>query len=224
MNSLEVSYLSGEYGYTAKIKDALDRARHEFIFIGLLLTEVQNFEYYKEECWNDVYEYCESHFGFKRSSTNNFLRVYRAFGEQMTVKEPYRNYSYSQLTEMCSMNNNQLKQCSPDMTVKELRDLKKSKPVQTSGQTNYLSRNDEILSRELKLPGWLATKISYLIDGDCDQVLINLLDYGVSVFGHVSSGYFNTRLIGNEHLFRSVDGSLLLDGKLYIHHESEAVS
>lgn len=113
----EVNHLSGVHGYTAKIEDAMNRAKHEFIYIGFLLSEVDSFGYYREAGFNDVYEYCEVTFGFKRSSTNNFIRVYRQFGEAMGLKEAYKKYSYSHLVEMCSMNGFQLSQCRPEYNV-----------------------------------------------------------------------------------------------------------
>lgn len=141
-------HLDGEFGVTNKVKSALHEASQKFIYIGFLLDEVNNMQYYLEKGYSDIYEYCLVELGFERSSTNNFIRVYRNFGECMSLKEPYKLYSYSQLVEMCSLKSSQLLQVKPEMTVKEIRNLKKtlstgnitytvdtSSPVQTSGQS-----------------------------------------------------------------------------------------
>lgn len=134
MVEMVCNHLDGKYGVTNKIRDALNNVRHEFIYIGFLLDEADRLEYYREGGFEDIYSYCESEFGFKRSSTNNFIRVYRCFGECMGLQANYAAYGYSQLTEMCSMTPQQLNQCKPGMTVTELRAIKKGDSVQTSGR------------------------------------------------------------------------------------------
>lgn len=138
--------LGGENGYTAKIRHSMERVRHEFIYIGLLLHEVDAYKYYLEDGFTSVYDYAEKYFGFKRSNTNNFIRVYLAFGEGIGIQERYKGFRFSQLVEMCSMNSRALACARPCMTVLELRQLKKthpdaavSNPVQTSGQKESCS-------------------------------------------------------------------------------------
>ena len=159
-SNLVLNHLDGEYGLTNKIKDALKEAASQFVYIGFLLKEAEDFGYYREGGYDNIYDYCEENFGFGRSSTNNFIRVYRQFGSRngIGLMDSYKQYSYSQLTEMCSMNMRQLNKCNPYMTVKELRAVKKGTmsmkleytiendkptviddvPVQTSGQDKQL--------------------------------------------------------------------------------------
>lgn len=197
----KIQFLGGERGYTAKINDCIDRIKHEFIFIGFLLHEVEAFGYYREAGFNDVYEYCEVSFGFKRSSTNNFIRIYRKFGEAKGLQDRYKGYSYSQLTEMCSMNDNQLRQCHCSMSVQSMRELKRSlkistievEPVQTSGK-------DEVkiaLSGQAgtySVPVWLTCKLVHYLNHDGDKVLWDVIDAGlVSLFG-CKPGYENVNI------------------------------
>ena len=114
--------------YTEKIKEALAQASNQFIYIGFLLDEADRFEVYQQSGFDSIYDYCETIFGFKRSSTNNFIRVYRQFGEGIGLQEKFSRYSYSQLTEMCSMDRQQISQCAPEMSVRKIRELKQ-KPV-----------------------------------------------------------------------------------------------
>lgn len=132
-NNLIVNHLDGEFGLTNKIRSALNESAKQFVYIGFLLKEADEFCYYREGGYEDIYEYCEDNFGFGRSSTNNFIRVYRQFGSNngIGLLDSYKAYSYSQLTEMCSMNMKQLNECNPEMTVRELRAVKKGKiPVE----------------------------------------------------------------------------------------------
>ncbi len=152
MSEIVVNHLDGEFGVTNKVKTAIDNAGREFIYIGFLLDEANNFEYFKENGYETIYDYCEDNFGFKKSSTNNFIRVYRAFGEAMYLKEPYRKFSYSQLTEMCSMSNNQLINCRPEMTVRELRAIKKGNIVYSySDDGQLVITEDTIISKDVPI-------------------------------------------------------------------------
>lgn len=146
LESDQVNFLSGPHGYTAKIQEALGRAKHEFLYIGMLLIEVDNNQYYREAGFNDIYEYCESTFEFKRSSTNNFMRVYRKFGEAMGLKEAYRGYGYSQLTEMCSMSDRQIAECSPEMSISRIREIKKTVPEYLPG-TSLAEQRESTLKK-----------------------------------------------------------------------------
>lgn len=189
-------YLSGDNGYTAKIQDAINRTKKEFIYIGMLLCEVDSFGYYKEAGFENVYDYCEVTFGFKRSSTNNFMRVYRQFGEAMSLKEAYKRYSYSQLTEMCSMNGDQLSQCKPEYSVQKLRELKRGNPspdrvpsgtssVQTSGLEIHCSLHS------YQIPAWLVTKMHYLFGGFDRDKVFDALDSGLVALYGCEKGYIN---------------------------------
>lgn len=124
------NHLDGDFGLTSKIKNALAEAASNFIYIGFLLKEADDLKYYLEGGYDNIYDYCEDNFGFGRSSTNNFIRVYRQFGSTngIGLLDSYKAYSYSQLTEMCSMNVKQLNKCNPYMSVRELRAIKSNKP------------------------------------------------------------------------------------------------
>lgn len=137
-NKLEVSHLSGYMGVTEKIKRAMYDVAKQFVYIGFLLWEVQEYGYYREAGYQDVYEYAAQELGFKKSSVKNFIAISYQFGctdqraingcahvRTMSLQQPYEKFQYSQLCEMLSMSEKQREQVTPDMTVKQIRDLKK---------------------------------------------------------------------------------------------------
>lgn len=135
VDHLTVDHLSGSRGVTQKIKDAMKDAARQFVYIGFLLWEVKTYEYHYELNYSSVYEYAETELGFKRSSTKNFIAICEQFGKKsdnfkdlptMHLDERFNDYSYSQLTEMLSMSAKQREQATPSMTVKQLREIKKS--------------------------------------------------------------------------------------------------
>lgn len=134
----EVTYLDGPMGVTEKIKKAMYETAKQFVYIGFLLWEVQEYGYYSEKGYADVYEYAETELGFKRSSTKNFIAINIKFGSRevkdgwnmiqqrtMFLQPKYEKFSYSQLCEMLSMSAAKRETVTPDMTIKQIREIKK---------------------------------------------------------------------------------------------------
>lgn len=124
MNDIQTNHLDGEQGVTNKVKQAMFDVRNSFIYIGFLLDEADRLKYYLENGYQNIFEYCEDNFGFKRSSTQNFIKVYRCFGDKMNLFPAYKDFNYSQLVEMSSAD--PIIKFTPDMSVSQIRELKKN--------------------------------------------------------------------------------------------------
>lgn len=140
---------------TNRIKQCIYNVTSNFIEIGFRLWECEQYHYYKELGFDSVCDYALSELGFKKSSTRNFIRVYERFcnhnvvkiaasdtskssiKSSATFKQPniqgnytllneYKNFTYSQLTELLSLSDSQIEAIAPapDDTVKKLRDKK----------------------------------------------------------------------------------------------------
>ena len=154
-----VSHLHGDFGVTEKIKKAMYESAKQFVYIGFLLKEVRDYGYYEEGGYENVYAYAEFELGFKKSSTKNFIAIAETFGVQkyeyhgikretqsMILQPAYEKFNYSQLVELLAMSNTQRAKAKPDMTVKQLRELKKSEsPVYTT--VNEETRKIERIER-----------------------------------------------------------------------------
>ena len=152
---LSIDHLNGKRGVTQKIKSAMYDAAKQFVYIGFLLWEVKQYEYFYENNYESVYHYAEAELGFKRSSTKNFIAICENFCRRnepykelptMHLDDRWSDYQYSQLTEMLAMSPAQREKTKPSMTVRQLREIKKAPTVvhqeppkeengQTSGQT-----------------------------------------------------------------------------------------
>ena len=131
-------HLTGERGVTAKIKEAMQEAAKQFVYIGFLLWEVKEYKYYNELNYESVYEYAENELGFKRSSTKNFIAICETFCRRdqhykelptMFLEDRWSDYQYSQLTEMLAMSPAQRQETKPNMSVRQLRDIKKAPTI-----------------------------------------------------------------------------------------------
>lgn len=153
---------------TNKIRGALFDIAHSFVYIGFLLAECDYYETYKEWGYSSIHEYALDQFGFKKSSTYNFINICKQFSDNeqnaknlnfpyaMTIKGDYREFNYSQLVEMLSMNEKQRSQVTPDMSVKQIREVKKGSIDEPNIDTLFnLQLYRQIFSR----------KYHYKIDG-----------------------------------------------------------
>lgn len=113
---------------TNKIKGVLYDIAHSFVYIGLLLSELSYSEDYLLWGYDSIYDYAYQQLGFKKSSVNNFINVCRVFsvdGHSMYLRDKYEDFNYSQLTEMLSLSDKNRELVTPDMSVREIRALKK---------------------------------------------------------------------------------------------------
>lgn len=131
---------------TGRIKQCVYNIASNFIEIGFRLWECDRYGYYKEAGFENVCDYAFAELGFKKSSTRNFINVYERFFKSDYIKNvshksdygghavgnflilnEYKNFSYSQLTELLSLSDEQIKTIAPTpkSTVKQIRDKKR---------------------------------------------------------------------------------------------------
>jgi len=105
-----------------------------YIRLGFHLYEFRSNEYYKDFGYLTFEDFCENNIGLDKGSISRCINVYFRFAKKndslvpgMFIDDRYACYSYSQLCEMLPLNDNDLKVIKPDMTVKQIREYKKSK-------------------------------------------------------------------------------------------------
>ena len=190
INDLECNHLNGTMGVTQKIKNAMEETAKQFVYIGFLLWEVKEYKYYYENGYESVYAYAEAELGFKRSSTKNFIAICETFCRRsgqfretptMFLADNWNQFKYSQLTEMLSMSAEKRKQATPDMTIKQLRELKREpeepKQVpkveqasdaigQTSGQSPKTAESKEMHDASWWVPEGKDTGLKLVYKGN----------------------------------------------------------
>lgn len=173
---LSCDHLNGERGVTQKIKNAMQETAKQFVYIGFLLWEVKEYEYYYENGYDSVYDYAEKELGFRRSSTKNFIAICENFCRKdsihdklptMYLDDRWSDYQYSQLCEMLSMNTKQREETKPSMTVKQLRTLKKQYGEPKKATTDDLERGQTSGQKSEEIA---CTVNNYWIDIDKEDV------------------------------------------------------
>lgn len=115
----------GSYEY---IKNDIQDIKTRYIALGFHLSEFDRNEYYKEYGYSSLDSFVLANFNIDNKNLSRILSVYNKFGEpyKMYISEKYSTYSYSQLSEMVTLKEDDLKNINPAMTVRDIREYKKS--------------------------------------------------------------------------------------------------
>lgn len=132
----EEAFGSLKYLYT----DLTD-IRKYYIRLGFHLQEFKNCEYYKDFGYLTLEEFCDVNLSMDKGAVSRCINVYKQFnassdvtyhygnktvGCAMDLSERWKDYSYTQLCEMLPLSEVEREKVRPDMTVKQIREYKKS--------------------------------------------------------------------------------------------------
>ncbi len=109
--------------------------------LGFHLHEFKMLEYYKDFGYLSFEEFCEANIDMDKGAISRCINVFlmtnsageltynagvKKTGCASYMSDKYKDYSYSQLTEMLPLDEEMRKHVTPDMTVKRIRELKNS--------------------------------------------------------------------------------------------------
>lgn len=122
-----------------KLKELLKQNNDNYIYLGLLLRESDNFyRNIPDKNYKDLYSFAKEELELCRTTVKYLIGVNRRFANGMKLQEKYEKYKYSQLREMLSLSDSQLDLVNPAMTVEEIKALKKVKNVDEDTVLNKL--------------------------------------------------------------------------------------
>jgi hypothetical protein len=168
-----LEYLEGR---TKKIKDSINTISKAFIDVGYELWHIRHNKLYLLKGYKDLVEYSEKELNFKKRSTYNFISIVENFCQfndgypTVFLKEEYSDFGYSQLSEMLSLSEDDKKNVTPDMTVKQIRESKKPKKEELTEEEQELDQVElsyipsEKLQLEEQFNLYLKEKVSYYKD------------------------------------------------------------
>lgn len=123
------------------------------IAVGYYLKCIRDGKLYLEAGYENIWEYAADRYGFSKSTASRYMARNDKFsvdGNSPILAEEYREYSKAQLQEMLSLDDGQLEQVTPDMTVKQIREMKKPQPkeipyYEIPGQTSFSFSASDLL-------------------------------------------------------------------------------
>ncbi|MFG6326575.1 MAG: hypothetical protein K1W00_06970 [Lachnospiraceae bacterium] len=108
--------------------------KEKYFILGFHLNVFSENEYYKDFGYDSMKDFCVANIPIEYSSLSRCMTVHTHTCERVEgapwnktnrMKEKYKEYGYSQLVELSSMDEEEEKLCLPDMSVKQIRELKK---------------------------------------------------------------------------------------------------
>ena len=110
------------------IRRDLESMSRKFITIGYYLKLIRDNEMYRQDGFKDIWEFAQDTYGISKSTCSRWMAMNDKFsqgGNSPYLKEEYRDFGKSQLQEMLYLTDEQMEQARPDMTAKEIREIRK---------------------------------------------------------------------------------------------------
>lgn len=123
------------------IRSNLQSAVRSVIATGFYLKHIRDNELYLEAGYKNINEYAMDRFGLSASATSRYITRNTRFsrgGNSPLIDDRFKDFSKSQLQEMLGISDEQLEQVTPDMTVREIRNMARPKEIpyiEIPGQT-----------------------------------------------------------------------------------------
>ena len=108
--------------------------KEKYFILGFHLNVFSENEYYKDFGYDSMKDFCVANIPIEYSSLSRCMTVHTHTCERVEgapwnktnrMEDKYKEYGYSQLVEMAGMDEEEEKLCTPEMTVKQIRELKK---------------------------------------------------------------------------------------------------
>lgn len=96
--------------------------------IGFYLKQIRDGHLYEEKGYTNIWEYAQEELHFHKSTASRCMSLNDRFsegGNSPKMDDRYAEYSKSQLQEMLSLTDEQIEQVTSDMTVREIRQIRK---------------------------------------------------------------------------------------------------
>lgn len=109
------------------IKDESYKIQKSFVKIGWYLKHIRDHALYAEGGYANIWECAADQLGYSQSTASRFINICEKFSKNHNspeLDEKYAGFDKSQMIEMLPMEPEQLDRVSPDMTVKQIRDIK----------------------------------------------------------------------------------------------------
>ena len=157
-----------------KLVDACIRdVKDGFVATGYYLWVIREERLWEEDGYNSFPEFLHCQYQKDKSWASRCIGLYEQFGKAIAPGElpvlaaPYRDYSVSQLIEMVSMTEEQREQVTPDMKIREIREMKpkrkKKAAAALEGEVPAEAAGGE---PEEQIPGQM--ELASYTEGSCD--------------------------------------------------------
>ena len=114
------------------IKNDLESMSKKFITIGYYLKYIRNNEMYTQDGFTSIWEFAQETYGISKSTCSRWMSMNDKFskdGNSPYLREEFAHFGKSQLQEMLYLDDAQIEKATPEMTAKEIRQLKELEEI-----------------------------------------------------------------------------------------------
>ena len=111
--------------YKAQLDRAITETTQDFVVIGHLLMQARDTDILSSSGYTSMGDFARSEYGLDESVTSRFINIAEKYGDGSgRLKAEYTAYTYSKLGEMLTLPSEVAAIVTPDMTVKDIREIK----------------------------------------------------------------------------------------------------
>lgn len=139
------------------ILESIANMTREFVAVGYYLKYVRDHEMYLADGYASIWEFAENLYGIQRSTCSRWMAINDRFsvqGNSPVLDEQYRQYGKSQLQEMLYLDDKQIEEVKPDMTVKDIREIRKPEPIPEPVEVAEIREPDTVE----RIPGQMSVE------------------------------------------------------------------
>lgn len=111
-----------------EIRRKLQETTDSFIQIGYKLKQIRNSEAFRQDGYEDIFEFAFEEYGLSKSVTSRFIAINDKFsldGNGEVLNPEYEGIGSSKLSEMLTLTDAECQMITKETTVKEIRELKR---------------------------------------------------------------------------------------------------
>lgn len=137
------------------LKNDISDLKTRYMKLGFHFDEFQRCDYYKDFGYDNMNDFVFDNFGLDKSAFSRIICVWRRFAKRndsvitMFIQEEYEEFNFTQLSEMLPLPDDKLKEINSSMTVKEIRDFKKSLKKSEPDASKQLIEFQKVFGKDL---------------------------------------------------------------------------
>lgn len=119
------------------IKESFNSMSENVVKIGFYLKHIRDLELYREGQYTSFGEFVKNEYGLSATSASRYMSINDRFsvdGNSPLLLENKKDFSKSQLQEMLYLTDEQVELVTPDMTVKEIRNMNKAVEIEIEAE------------------------------------------------------------------------------------------
>ncbi len=110
------------------IRKDLESMSKKFITIGYYLKYIRDKKLYIQDGFESIWEFAQDTYGISKSTCSRWIHMNDKFsvgGNSPELRQEFASFGKSQLQEMLYLDDKQIEQAKPEMTAKEIREIRK---------------------------------------------------------------------------------------------------